>query len=109
LSDDTCAPRDAFGLTADDWQSLLRYHPDEFTGPALLWWALCGFSLDDDPARMTKGRLPELLLAIKADACALARLASDSRDEEVRALGPALENLHRRIAVAAEIAARREP
>jgi hypothetical protein len=44
MSEDPSAPRDAFGLTAEDWQSLREDHPDEYTGPALLWWTLAGIT-----------------------------------------------------------------
>jgi hypothetical protein len=55
---------------------------------------------------MSYGPMPELLTAIAGDAHALAMLAEASEAEDVRVLAPALENLYRRIAAAAEMATR---
>jgi hypothetical protein len=106
LNEDAFADRDAFGLTRDDWWSFLGDGPEFYSGPALLWWALVGSTLDHGPNAMSDGPLPELLSSILGDVRALATLASTSQDDDVQALAPALENLCRRIATAAEIATR---
>jgi hypothetical protein len=108
MSEDPSAPRDAFGLTAEDWQSLRRdQNLDEYTGPALLWWTLAGLTANKGPGGISKGPLADLLTAITGDLNALARLMALSEDEAVQALAPALDNLYRRIAAAAEMASRR--
>jgi hypothetical protein len=55
---------------------------------------------------MIAAPFPDLLISLAADAHALAALAASSSQEGVRALGPALTNLHRRLAAAAEMARR---
>ena len=105
MNEDAFAERDAFGLTEDDWASLLDFGLDTTTGPALLWWALAGSTRQGGYA-MIAAPFPDLLIALAADAQALAMLATSSSQEGVRALGPALGNLHRRLAAAAEIARR---
>ena len=99
------AERDPFGLTADDWLSFLGHGPEHYTGPALLWWALVGGGAPSK-GLMKAHAFSDLLISLAADASALATLATSSRDPPVRALAPALTNLHHRIAAAAEIAYR---
>lgn len=107
MNEDAFADRDAFGLTADDWASFFGLSPEFYTGPALLWWALADGTNDDDgPYAVSETPLPDLLSAIAGDARALGTLASSSLEDDVQALAPALKNLHRRIAAAAEIALR---
>jgi hypothetical protein len=105
VNEDAFAERDAFGLTEDDWASLLGFGLDTCTGPALLWWALGGSPRKGGYA-MIATPFPDLLISLAGEACALAMLTSSSSQEEVRALAPALQNLHRRLATAAEIARR---
>jgi hypothetical protein len=105
VNEDAFAERDAFGLTLEDWASLLDLGLDTTTGPALLWWALAGSSSKGGYA-VTANPFPDLLASVAGDARALATLASSSAQEDVRALAPALQNLHRRLATAAEIACR---
>ena len=105
MNEDAFAERDAFGLTEDDWASLLDFGLDTTTGPALLWWALAGSTRKGGYA-MIAAPFPDLLISLAADAHALAATTASSSQEEVRALGPALANLHRRLAAAAEIARR---
>jgi hypothetical protein len=105
VNEDAFAERDACGLTLDDWASLLGFRLDTYTGPALLWWALAGIS-GNGVGAVSANPFPDLLTSVAGDARALARLASSSEQEDVRALAPALHNLHRRIATAAEIARR---
>ena len=105
MNEDAFADRDAFGLTQDDWASLLGFGLDTFTGPALLWWALAGSTRKGGYA-VTATPFPDLLTALASDAHALATLTTTSSQEGLRALGPALHNLHRRLATAAEMARR---
>jgi hypothetical protein len=105
VNEDAFAERDACGLTQEDWASLLDFGLDTTTGPALLWWALAGRSRNGVDA-VNAAPFPDLLTSLAGDARALATLASSSGQEDVRALAPALHNLHRRIATAAEIAHR---
>jgi hypothetical protein len=98
--------RDPFGLTSDDWMSYLGFSPDGYTGPAMLFWALAGDSRERGEYPMNGRGLPALLSSVAGDARALATLAFSSREEDVRALGSALDNLYRRIATATEIAIR---
>ena len=104
MNEDAFAERDACGLTLEDWASLLDFHLDTYTGPALLWWALAGIKKGVN--LMNPNPLPDLLTAVASDAQALAMLASSSMQEDVRALAPTLQNLHRRLATAVEIARR---
>lgn len=105
---DAFADRDAFGLTADDWTSFLAFSIEHYSGPALLWWALAGSRIDAKAGVMSSSPFPDLLSALAGDAYALAKLASSSIEKDARAMAPALNNLHRRIATAAEIAMRLE-
>jgi hypothetical protein len=105
--DDVFAERDAFGLTSDDWMSFLGYGPEYYSGPAMLWWALAGVAEDQEgPCIMREHPFLTLLTSVASDARALATLASSSHQDDVRALAPALHNLHRRITTAAQIAVR---
>ena len=104
MNEDAFAERDACGLTLDDWASFLGLTLDTYTGPALLWWALAG--IRQGVNLMHPNPSPDLLTSVARDAYALATLAASSQQEDVRALGPALHNLHRRIEAAAEIARR---
>src|SRR5262249_55479171 len=104
---DAFAERDAFGLTEDDWASYLGHGPEHYSGPALLFWALGGRTVEGAGA-MKRRPFPDILASIEADARVLAELASTSLDTAVRSLGPALRNLHRRIAATAEMAVRED-
>jgi hypothetical protein len=104
VNEDAFAERDGCGLTLDDWVSFLGLTPDTYTGPALLWWALAG--IRPGVNLMHPNPFPDLLISVASDARALATLAASSQQDDVRALAPALHNLHRRIATAAEIASR---
>ena len=105
MNEDAFAERDACGLTLNDWASLLGFGLDTTTGPALLWWALAGSSRQGGYA-VSATSFPDLLTSLAGDARALATLASSAVQADVRELAPALHNLHRRIATAAEIACR---
>jgi hypothetical protein len=105
VNENAFAERDACGLTQDDWASLLGFGLDTITGPALLWWALAGSSRKGGYA-MSATAFPALLTSLAGDARALAMLASSAVQADARELGPALHNLHRRLAAAAEIACR---
>jgi hypothetical protein len=98
------AERDGCGLTLDDWASFLGLTPDTYTGPALLWWALAGGKQGVN--LMHPNPFPDLLTSMASDTHALATLATSSQQNEVRALAPALHNLHRRLLAAAEMARR---
>ena len=104
MSEDPFAERDGFGLTLDDWASFLGLTPDTYTGPALLWWALAG--TNQGVNLMHPNPFPDLLNSLASDARALATLATSSQQNDVRALAPALHNLHRRLVTAAEMARR---
>ena len=106
MNEDAFAERDACGLTLEDWASLLDFGLDTYTGPALLWWALAGIARNGGRYPVNANPFPDLLASVAGDARALAMLASSSGQEDVRALAPALHNLHRRLATAAEIAQR---
>ncbi len=95
---------DAFGLGADDWVSLASGDRDNYTRAAMLWWALAGVPDDQGPAGKTEGALHNLLASLSADARGLVAAARSARDENVRAMAGALDNLCRRLDLAAEIA-----
>ena len=104
MNENAFAERDGCGLTLDDWASFLGLTPDTYTGPALLWWALAG--IGQGVNLMQPNPLPALLTSMAGDAHALATLATSSQHADVRALGPALTNLHRHLVTAVEIARR---
>jgi hypothetical protein len=105
VNEDAFAERDACGLTLEDWASLLGFGLDTTSGPALLWWALAGSSRKGGYA-VSATAFPDLLTSLAGDARALATLASSAAQADVRELAPALANLHRRLAAAAEMARR---
>ena len=95
---------DAFGLGADDWVSLASGDPEHYTHAAMLWWALAGVRDDGGPVRKTDGALHNLLASLSADARGLMAAARSARDENVNAMAGALDNLCRRLDLAAQIA-----
>jgi hypothetical protein len=101
-------PRDAFGLSPDDWMSYLTDEPEGYTGAALLLWGLADVTGEDGVNDTTGAPLTEMLKALAGDAQALAMLTAGSNQHSVQDLSPALRNLSRRLAVAAELASRVE-
>jgi hypothetical protein len=97
-------PPDAFGLTKDDWISLSHGGSTEFYGrTAMLWWALAGVEDDDGPVPKTDAALTNFLVSIHADVRALMVAASSARNRDVRSMAGSLENVCRRLELAAEI------
>ena len=95
---------DAFGLSSDDWISLTGGSPEFYSRTAMLWWALAGVEDDGGPVPKTEAALRNFLLAIRADVHALMAASRRSTDDSVRALAGSLENVCRRLELAAEIA-----
>jgi hypothetical protein len=97
-------PEDAFGLSSDDWISLTGGSPEFYSRTAMLWWALAGVEDDGSPVSKTEAALRNFILAVRADVQALMATTRCSSEDNVRALAGSLENVCRRLALAAEIA-----
>jgi hypothetical protein len=95
---------DAFGLSGDDWVSLSGGSTEFYSRTAMLWWALAGVDDDDGPDTKTEAALRNFLIALGSDVRALVATSRSSQNDAVRRIAGSLENLSRRLDLAAEIA-----